>query len=247
MLKIKSLNVAVDSQPILHNIDLQVNPGEVHAIMGPNGSGKSTLVKALAGHEDYQIISGSVEFMGQDLLELSVTERARAGLFLGFQYPLEIPGVSTMAFLKAAYDAISESRNKDAMDSAEFLKYVRLAADKLGLAPDLLKRAVNEGFSGGEKKSSEILQMLVLQPELAMLDEIDSGLDIDALARVAKGINTYRSATKSQLLVTHYPRILNMIKPDFVHVLAQGRLIRSGDMELANQLEDKGYQWLLEA
>lgn len=246
MLKIEQLDVHVAGQQILYGIDLEVNAGEVHAIMGPNGSGKSTLVKALAGHEDYEITAGSVEFLGQDLLEMSVTDRARIGLFLGFQYPVEIPGVSSMAFLKAAHDAINEAQGLATMDSAEFLQHVRACAKRLELSAELLKRAVNQGFSGGEKKSSEILQMMVLAPKLAMLDEIDSGLDIDALSRVSDGINACKSQVAAQLLVTHYPRILNLVKPDYVHVLAKGRLIRSGDMDLAHALEQRGYQWLLE-
>ena len=246
MLKISQLNVAVAGQQILYDINIEIQPGQVHAIMGPNGSGKSTLVKVLAGHEDYEVLSGTIEFAGEDITDMSITDRARLGLFLGFQYPVEIPGVSTMAFLKAAHDAISEANNAKVENASEFLTKVQMAAKTLGLAPDLLKRAVNEGFSGGEKKSNEILQMLVLQPKLAMLDEIDSGLDIDALARVAAGISAFKDPKRAQLMVTHYPRILNMVQPDFVHVLANGRLLKSGNMELANELEQRGYQWLLE-
>lgn len=246
MLEISQLNVAVAGQQILYDINLQVGPGKVHAIMGPNGSGKSTLVKVIAGHEDYEILSGKIIFLGTDITEMSITDRARLGLFLGFQYPVEIPGVSSMAFLKAAQDALSESSGAKLMTAQDFLATVQTAAKTLGLAPELLKRAVNEGFSGGEKKSNEILQMLVLKPKLAMLDEIDSGLDIDALARVAAGIVAFKSDDRAQLMVTHYPRILDMVQPDHVHVLANGRIVKSGDMALANELEQRGYQWLLE-
>lgn len=246
MLEISQLNVAVAGQQILYDINLQVKPGQVHAIMGPNGSGKSTLVKVLAGHEDYEVLSGTISFAGHEVTEASVTERACLGLFLGFQYPVEIPGVSTMAFLKAAHDALLTAKAATPLTPQVFLQTVKAAANELGLAPDLLKRAVNEGFSGGEKKSNEILQMLVLEPQLAMLDEIDSGLDIDALARVAKGINAFKRSDRAMLMVTHYPRILDLVKPDYVHVLANGRLVKSGDMLLANELEQRGYQWLLE-
>lgn len=246
MLKVSLLNVAVDGKQILHDISLSIAAGEIHAIMGPNGSGKSTLVKVLAGHDDYEILSGSITFEGQDILAMSMTDRARIGMFLGFQYPVEIPGVSSMAFLKAAHDAISEHAGKPLLDAAEFLKLVRACAQELELASDLLKRPVNQGFSGGEKKISEILQMMILTPKLSMLDEIDSGLDIDALTRVAKGIASYQNAQRAQLLVTHYPRILNLVQPDVVHVLAGGRMLKSGDMNLANELEARGYQWLLE-
>lgn len=246
MLEISQLNVSVAGQQILYDINLQVAPGKVHAIMGPNGSGKSTLVKVIAGHEDYEVISGKIMFFGTDITEMSITDRARLGLFLGFQYPVEIPGVSSMAFLKAAHDALAEAADQKPMSAQEFLQTVQAAAKTLGLAPELLKRAVNEGFSGGEKKSNEILQMLVLQPKVAMLDEIDSGLDIDALARVAAGISAFKSPDRAQLMVTHYPRILDMVQPDHVHVLANGRIVKSGDMALANELEQRGYQWLLE-
>lgn len=250
MLKIKGLNVAIGGEVVLKDINLNINRGEVHAIMGPNGSGKSTLAKILSGFDElgaYNVVSGCIEFEGKDLLELSITDRSRLGLFLGFQYPVEIPGVSNMAFLKAAHDSVMEANAKDKLEPGQFIAHVKNCAQQLGFTPDLLKRGVNQGFSGGEKKSSEILQMLVLKPKFAMLDEIDSGLDIDALNRVANGISAFRDESNSLMLVTHYPRILNLVKPDFVHVLANGRIVQSGDMQLANELEQRGYQWLLGA
>ena len=246
MLKITDLQASVDDKPILKGIDLEINPGEVHAIMGPNGSGKSTLGHVLSGRPGYQATGGSVEFLGKDLLDMETEERAHLGLFLAFQYPVEIPGVSNMEFLKAAVDAVRESRDQEALDTVSFMKKAREACTAVDLDHAFLKRGVNEGFSGGEKKRNELLQMMLLEPTLCVMDETDSGLDIDALQVVAKGINELRSPERSFLLVTHYQRLLNFIEPDFVHVLAGGRIIRSGDKSLALELEEKGYSWLVD-
>ncbi len=246
MLKITDLHASVDGTPILKGLDLEIRAGEVHAIMGPNGSGKSTLAAVLAGREGYEVTGGCVEYLGRDLLALSVEERARAGLFLGFQYPVEIPGVSNMEFLRAALDAIRSARGEPALSAVEFMKLARETSRRLNLDPEFLKRGVNEGFSGGEKKRNEILQMLLLQPRLALLDETDSGLDIDALQVVADGVNALRAPDRAIVLVTHYQRLLNHVVPDRVHVLAAGRILRSGGRELALELEEKGYGWLLD-
>jgi Fe-S cluster assembly ATP-binding protein len=244
MLSIKNLCVRVGEKQILDGIDLDVKPGEVHAIMGPNGSGKSTLGYALSGRDGYEVTAGSVQWDGRDLLALNTEERAREGLFLAFQYPVEIPGVSNMEFLKAAVDAVRAHRGQPAYDAVRFMKLARERCVAVNLNPDFLKRGVNEGFSGGEKKRNELLQMMMLEPKLAVLDETDSGLDIDALQVVAHGVNSLRSAERSFVVVTHYQRLLNFIVPDRVHVLARGRIVRSGGRELALELEEKGYGWL---
>jgi Fe-S cluster assembly ATP-binding protein len=247
LLEIQGLAAAVEDKGILKGIDLVVRPGEVHAIMGPNGSGKSTLGNVLSGRDGYTVTGGSAHFKGQDLLELDVELRAREGLFLGFQYPVEIPGVSNLEFLRASVEAVRTHRGEPVPTAAEFLKEARAAAAQVKLDAAFLKRGVNEGFSGGEKKRNEILQMLLLKPTLAILDETDSGLDIDALQVVADGVNTLRSPERGIVLVTHYQRLLNLIIPDFVHVLAGGRIIKSGGRELALELEEKGYGWLTDA
>ena len=246
MLKITDLHATVDGTPILKGLSLEIRTGEVHAIMGPNGSGKSTLTAVLAGREGYEVTGGSVEYLGQDLLALSVEQRARAGVFLGFQYPVEIPGVSNMEFLRAALDAIRSARGEPALSAVEFMKLARETSKRLHLDPEFLKRGVNEGFSGGEKKRNEILQMLLLQPRLALLDETDSGLDIDALQVVSEGVNALRAPDRAIVMVTHYQRLLNHVVPDRVHVLAAGRILRSGGRELALELEARGYGWLLD-
>jgi Fe-S cluster assembly ATP-binding protein len=241
MLKIKNLHVRVGGKEILRGINLTVNTGAVHAIMGPNGSGKSTLARAIAGHPDYEVTSGTITYDGKNLLELSPEDRAREGVFMAFQYPVEIPGVNNAYFLKAAVNAVRKHRGQPELDAMEFMTYVREKAKILELDPSLLNRPVNEGFSGGEKKRNEIFQMAVLEPALAVLDETDSGLDIDALKIVAHGVNAMRSPTRSTIVVTHYQRLLNYIIPDFVHVLQDGRIVRSGDKSLAVHLEEKGY------
>lgn len=246
MLSIENLQARIEAEDkaILKGLNLEVRPGEVHAIMGPNGSGKSTLGHVLAGRDGYEVTGGRVTFMGRDLLELDTEERAREGLFLAFQYPVEIPGVSNMEFLKASVDAVREHRGLEALDSVSFLKAAREACKAVKLDQAFLKRGVNEGFSGGEKKRNEIMQMMLLEPRLAILDETDSGLDIDALQVVADGVNALRGADRSFILVTHYQRLLSYIEPDFVHVLAGGRIVKSGDKTLALELEERGYGWL---
>lgn len=245
ILEIKNLSAGVEGKQILKGINLTIHAGEVHAVMGPNGSGKSTLASVLAGREGYDITGGEVRFKGLDLLDLDPEERAREGVFLAFQYPVEIPGVNSTYFLKAALNEIRKHHGQPELDAMEFLTLVKEKMKLLELRDDLLKRSVNEGFSGGEKKRNEIFQMAVLEPVLAILDETDSGLDIDALRIVADGVNKLRSKERSQLLITHYQRLLNYIVPDFVHVLADGRIIRTGGKELALELEEKGYDWLL--
>ena len=244
MLKIENLHAGVAGKPILKGINLTINPGEVHAIMGPNGSGKSTLAKLLAGREEIELLDGSVTYEGNNLLEMEPEERACEGLFLGFQYPVEIPGVSNMYLLKAAVNAARKHRGEGEMDALEFLRKVKAAAKQMKMEEAMLHRGVNESFSGGEKKRNEILQMLVLEPKLAILDETDSGLDIDALKVVADGVNSLRSPERAIVLVTHYQRLLNHIVPDHIHVLANGQIIKSGGKELALELEEKGYGWL---
>jgi Fe-S cluster assembly ATP-binding protein len=244
MLRINNLKASIDNKPILNGLDLEVGTGEIHAIMGPNGSGKSTLSHILAGREEYRIDDGEVLFDGNSLFELSIEQRAHAGLFLAMQYPVELPGVNNMVFLRAALNAQRLARGEEEISAGNFIKTVREAAAEIGLDPSFLKRNVNHGFSGGEKKRNEILQMVLFQPRLAILDETDSGLDIDALKTVAHGINTLRSPERSIILVTHYQRLLDYIEPDFVHVLAGGRIVRSGDKMLAHELEQKGYGWL---
>lgn len=241
LLEIRNLHATVGDKEILKGIDLVMKPGEVHAIMGPNGSGKSTLSYVLAGRDGYNVTEGEVLFDGRDLLALSANERACAGLFLGFQYPVEIPGVATMTFLKTALNAVRAYRGDDPLDAMQFLAFVRERAAILNVTDDMLRRALNVGFSGGEKKRNEILQMAVLEPTLAVLDETDSGLDIDALKTVAEGVNAMRTPERGMLVITHYQRLLNYIQPDHVHVLAQGRILQSGGKELALELEQKGY------
>ena len=244
MLTIKNLQANVGGKEILRGIDLQVNAGEVHAIMGPNGSGKTTLAQVLAGRELYVVTGGEVTFEGKDLLEMSPEERAREGIFLAFQYPVEIPGVSNTYFLRAALNAVRKHRGLEEYDAMDFLTLVRSKMKLLEMDESLMSRSVNEGFSGGEKKRNEIFQMAVLEPKLSILDETDSGLDIDALRVVATGVNALRAPDRAIIVVTHYQRLLNYIVPDFVHVLSNGRIVKSGGKELALELEDKGYGWL---
>lgn len=246
MLEIKNLRANVADKEILKGVDLTVRPGEVHAIMGPNGSGKSTLAGVISGREIYEVTSGEVLFEGKDLLEMEPEERACAGIFLAFQYPVEIPGVSNTYFLKAALNSIRKHQGLEELDAMDFLALVKTKMALLNMDSDLLNRSVNEGFSGGEKKRNEIFQMAVLDPKLALLDETDSGLDIDALKLVANGVNALRSPDRAVVLVTHYQRLLDYIVPDFVHVLSAGRIVKSGGKELAHELESKGYSWLEE-
>ncbi len=245
LLEIKDLKAGVEGKEILKGIDLTICPGEVHAIMGPNGSGKSTLAAVLAGREGYDITAGQVIYKGKDLLDLDPEERAREGLFLAFQYPVEIPGVNSTYFLKSALNEIRKHQGLPELDAMEFLVLVKDKMKVLELSEDLLRRSVNEGFSGGEKKRNEIFQMAVLEPALAVLDETDSGLDIDALKIVSNGVNKLRRPDNAQLVITHYQRLLNYIVPDFVHVLVDGRILRTGDKQLALELEEKGYDWLI--
>jgi Fe-S cluster assembly ATP-binding protein len=247
MLEINNLKSRIGDTEILRGLSLSVNAGEVHAIMGPNGSGKSTLAQVIAGHADYEVTAGTVTYNGQNLLELEPEERAREGIFLGFQYPVEIPGVNNAYLLKAAVNAKRKYQGLGEVDAFEFLKLAREKMATLGMDPKFLNRGVNEGFSGGEKKRNEILQMAMLEPSLAILDETDSGLDIDALKAVAEGVNGLRSPERAIILVTHYQRLLDYIQPDFVHVLSQGRIVRSGDKSLALELEERGYDWVREA
>ena len=244
MLEINNLAVSVEGKPILKGLDLKVGAGEVHAIMGPNGSGKSTLAHLLAGREGYEVTGGVVRFEGHDLLELNTEQRAHQGLFLALQYPLELPGVNNTVFLRTALNAIRRARGQSELDAVAFLKLLREKLKVVHMGEDLLKRSVNAGFSGGEKKRNEIFQMALLEPKLAILDETDSGLDIDALRIVADGVNALRSPERAMIVVTHYQRLLDYIEPDFVHVLAGGRIVRSGDKSLALELEEKGYGWL---
>ena len=247
MLEIKNLHATIDGKEILRGISLTIKPGEVHAIMGPNGSGKSTLAKVLAGHPSYEVTGGEVFYDGKNLLELEPDERARAGVFLAFQYPVEIPGVSNSQFLRLAYNERRKHLGEEELDPLEFKDLLTERAKIVEMEPALMSRSVNEGFSGGEKKRNEILQMAVLEPRLAVLDETDSGLDIDALRVVAGGVNRLRRPDNAIILVTHYQRLLNFIVPDFVHVLYLGRIVRSGGKELALELEEKGYDWIKEA
>jgi Fe-S cluster assembly ATP-binding protein len=245
MLEIRNLQVGIEDKPILKGIDLTVNAGEVHAIMGPNGSGKSTLAAVLAGRDGYDVTGGEALYNGNDLLDLAPEERAREGVFLAFQYPVEIPGVNSAYFLRSAVNAVRKHRGEEELDAMNFLKAVKVKMKELGLSEDFLKRPVNAGFSGGEKKRNEILQMTMLDPRLAILDETDSGLDIDALRIVADGVNRLRRDDNAQVVITHYQRLLDHIVPDFVHVLHDGRIIKSGDKSLALELEEKGYDWLV--
>jgi Fe-S cluster assembly ATP-binding protein len=241
LLEIRNLHATVDGKPILNGLDLAIGAGEVHAVMGPNGSGKSTLAHVLAGRDGYEVTQGEVLFQGNDLLAMAAEERARAGVFLAFQYPVEIPGVNTATFLRTAVNAVRKHQGLPEYDAMQFLKVVREAAQKIGVPGEMLKRSVNLGFSGGEKKRHEVLQMAMLQPKLAVLDETDSGLDIDALRQVADGINALRAPDRGMLIITHYQRLLDYVKPDRVHVLSKGRIVRSGGAELALELEERGY------
>lgn len=246
MLKINNLQASIEGKDILKGINLEVNAGEVHAIMGPNGSGKSTLASVLAGREDYEITDGSVEYFGEDLLELAPEERAQKGIFLAFQYPVEIPGVTTTNFLKTAVNQVRESRGERVLDAVSFLKLMKEKMKLVDIDQALLSRSLNEGFSGGEKKRNEIFQMAMLEPKLSILDETDSGLDIDALRIVADGVNKLKTPATATIVVTHYQRLLDYIVPDFVHVLYKGRIVKSGDKSLALELEEKGYDWIKE-
>jgi len=246
MLSVKNLQVSVAGKPILRDLNLEIKAGEIHALMGPNGSGKSTFANVLAGHDDYHVTSGSVTYLGKDLLTLSVEERARQGVFLAFQYPVEISGVNNMYFLKASLNAIRTAQGKAELDALGFMKQMRSTLAMMEMDDRLLKRSLNVGFSGGEKKRNEILQMALLKPKLAILDETDSGLDIDALRIVAKGVNTLRCADRAMIIVTHYQRLLDYIEPDFVHVIANGSIVRTGDKSLALELEQKGYGWIVD-
>ncbi|MBT5558558.1 MAG: Fe-S cluster assembly ATPase SufC [Proteobacteria bacterium] len=244
MLSIKNLKAEIDGKQILNDLSLEVGAGEVHAIMGPNGSGKSTLANVLAGREGYEMTAGSIDYLGKNLTDYNVEERAAEGLFLAFQYPVEIPGVSNIAMLKAAVNSIRKYRKEDELTAGEFLKLIKEKAALVEMKQEFLQRSVNEGFSGGEKKRNEILQMAILEPTLSVLDETDSGLDIDALKIVAHGVNTLRSPDRSMIVVTHYQRLLDYIQPDYVHVLAGGKIVKTGDKDLALELEERGYGWL---
>lgn len=244
MLSIKDLKASVEDKQILNGLSLDIKPGEVHAIMGPNGSGKSTLASVLAGREEYEVQGGEVSFNGQDLLEMSPEDRARAGVFLAFQYPVEIPGVSNANFLKTAVNEVRKSKGEEPLDSKQFLKLMQEKMKLVEMDKSMTQRSVNEGFSGGEKKRNEIFQMAMLEPQLAILDETDSGLDIDALRIVSNGVNALRDGKRSFVVITHYQRLLDYIVPDFVHVLYKGRIVKSGPKELALELEEKGYDWI---
>ena len=244
LLQISDLHVRVEDRTILNGLSLDIGPGELHAIMGPNGSGKSTLAQVLAGRDNFEVTSGSVQFRGSDLLSLEPEERARNGLFLGFQYPVEIPGVNNAYLLKAALNAKLSANGKQEIDAFEFMNLIKDKMELMQISTDFLNRSVNEGFSGGEKKRNEILQMLMLEPQLAVLDETDSGLDVDALKIVATGVNSLRSPERATILITHYQRLLELVVPDHVHVLYEGRIVKSGDKELAKTLDDKGYDWV---
>jgi len=245
MIKIKNLHANVEGNEILKGINLQVNPGEIHAIMGPNGSGKSTLANVLAGHEAYEVTEGEIIFGNKNIVDIDPDERAREGLFLAFQYPIEIPGVSNSVFLKTALNEIRKHKGQDEISAKEFLALIKEKAKILGMDSSLISRSVNEGFSGGEKKRNEILQLLMLNPKLAVLDETDSGLDIDALKIVAQGVNEFKSEDNAVILVTHYQRLLDYIIPDFVHVLYKGKIVKTGDKNLALELEERGYDWII--
>jgi len=245
MIKIKNLHANVEGNEILRGINLDVNPGEIHAIMGPNGSGKSTLANVLAGHEAYEITEGEILFKEKDIVEMEPDERAREGLFLAFQYPIEIPGVSNSVFLRTALNEIRKHNGEEEISAKDFLNLIKEKSEVLGMDSSLISRSVNEGFSGGEKKRNEILQLLMLDPKLAVLDETDSGLDIDALKIVAHGVNKFKAEDKAVILVTHYQRLLDYIIPDFVHVLYKGKIVKSGDKSLALELEEKGYDWII--
>lgn len=247
MLTINNLSAGIEGKDILNGISLEIKAGEIHAIMGPNGSGKSTLASVLAGRSDYEVTGGEILFDGQNLLDMSPEDRARAGVFLAFQYPVEIPGVSTANFLKTALNEIRKSRGEDALDAMDFLNLMKEKSKLVEIDKSFLQRSLNEGFSGGEKKRNEIFQMAMLEPKLAILDETDSGLDIDALKVVANGVNTLHTPNNAFVVITHYQRLLDYIVPDFVHVLYKGRIVRSGGKELALELEEKGYDWLKEA
>jgi Fe-S cluster assembly ATP-binding protein len=244
MLSVKNLHASIEESPILKGLNLEVNPGEIHAIMGPNGSGKSTLASVLTGRDEYEVTQGEVSFENLDLLEMEPEERARAGLFLAFQYPVEIPGVTMTNFMRQSVNEIRKSRGQEEMKSADFLKLMREKAKMVGIDEKMMKRAVNEGFSGGEKKRNEILQMALMEPKLSIMDETDSGLDIDALKTVANGVNQLSSNDNAFVIITHYQRLLNHIIPDHVHVLYDGKVVKTGDKNLAYELEDKGYDWL---
>ncbi len=246
MLSIKNLNVAIEGKQILKDFNLEIMPGEVHALMGPNGTGKSTLAATLAGRAEYEVLSGEVIYMGKNLLDMSPDERAREGMFLAFQYPVEIPGVSVTNFMKAAVNAKRKHEGKDALDAKDFLKLMKEKMELVEINKEFMSRSLNEGFSGGEKKRGEVFQMAMLQPALCVLDETDSGLDIDALRIVANGVNKLRSKDRSFLVITHYQRLLNYIVPDVVHVMFNGRIVKSGGKELALKLEEKGYDWIKE-
>lgn len=246
MLEIKNLHVSIEDKKILNGIDLKINPGEVHAIMGPNGSGKSTLASVLAGREEFEVTEGTITYQGEDLLDLEVDERAQKGIFLAFQYPVEIPGVSTSNFLKSIVNSMRKANGLEELNAIDMLKLMKEKIHQLGMSESFMKRSLNEGFSGGEKKRNEILQMSLLEPTLSILDETDSGLDIDALKVVADGVNRLRSPERSFIVVTHYQRLLNYIVPDFVHILYKGRIVKSGDKNLALKLEEQGYDWIKE-